>query len=137
MTPIPHLRFARPVSDLARSCRMYCEGLDLQVVDRFEDHEGFDGVMLGRAGAAYHFEFTHARHHPVLPSPTVEDMIVLYVPDEADWQAACARLTAAGFESVGAFNPYWERRGRTFVDHDGYRVVVQQDSWDHDVEPSS
>jgi hypothetical protein len=26
---------------------------------RFEDHAGFDGVMLGEPGAPYHFEFTH------------------------------------------------------------------------------
>src|SRR5574340_77165 len=56
-----HLRLARPVSDLARATDMYCRGLRLRVVGRFENHEGFDGVMLGIAGSGYHFEFTYCR----------------------------------------------------------------------------
>jgi catechol 2,3-dioxygenase-like lactoylglutathione lyase family enzyme len=124
-----HLRIARPVSDLARISDMYCRGLGLHVVDRFENHEGFDGVMLGVAGRDYHFEFTHSRKHPVRPAPTVEDLAVFYFPSEPHWRTACARMLAAGFTQVAAFNPYWERRGRTFEDHDGYRVVLQQESW--------
>ena len=38
-------------------------------------------------------------------------------------------MTAAGFRTVTAFNPYWEVRGKTFEDIDGYRVVVQNAAW--------
>jgi hypothetical protein len=41
-------------------------------------------------------------------------------------------MTAAGFRPVVSFNPYWERRGRTFEDHDGYRVVLQNADWSED-----
>jgi hypothetical protein len=34
-----------------------------------EDHEGFDGVMLGTPGMPHHFEFTLSRTHPVVPCP--------------------------------------------------------------------
>jgi hypothetical protein len=34
-------------------------------------------------------------------------------------------MTEAGFRQVASFNPYWDRRGRTYEDHDGYRVVLQ------------
>ena len=124
-----HLRIARPVSDLARTTDMYCRGLGLRVIGRFEDHEGFDGVMLGVAGAGYHFEFTHCRTHPVLPTPTVEDLAVFYVPFVSEWQAMCDSMLAAGFKEVAAFNPYWEARGRTYEDRDGYRIVLQQAEW--------
>jgi len=124
-----HLRVARPVSDLARSTDLYCRGLGLSVLDRFEDHEGFDGVMLGEPGADYHLELTHCRAARVLPTPTAEDLIVLYVPDLADWRDRCAAARAAGFEPVTSFNPYWEALGRTFRDHDGYRVVLQRARW--------
>ena len=124
-----HLRVARPVTDLARSTRMYCEGLQLDVLGRFENHEGFDGVMLGQRGAAYHFEFTVCRAHPVRPQPTHEDLAVFYVPDEGEWQAACARMLAAGFTQTSSFNPYWDVRGRTFEDPDGYRVVLERAAW--------
>lgn len=124
-----HLRIARPVSDLARTKDMYCRGLGLCVVGSFEDHDGFDGVMLGVAGGAYHFEFTHSRKHPVAPTPTVEDLVVLYLPSEPEWRATCAGMLVAGFRQVPAFNPYWEVRGRTYEDCDGYRVVLQQAEW--------
>ena len=125
----PHLRIARPVSDLSRSRSMYCHGLGLRVVDSFENHEGFDGVMLGLPGASYHFEFTHCRAHPVAPAPTAEDLVVLYLPEPAEWQSACANMLAAGFRQVASFNPYWDLRGRTFEDPDGYRVVLQNAEW--------
>jgi catechol 2,3-dioxygenase-like lactoylglutathione lyase family enzyme len=124
-----HLRIARPVSDLARSVDMYCRGLGYIVLGSFEDHDGFDGVMVGAPGRAYHFEFTCHRMHPVRPTPTVEDLAVVYVPDVDEWQAACARMIAAGFRLVAAFNPYWDTRGRTFEDGDGYRVVLQNAEW--------
>jgi len=125
----PHLRIARPVSDLERTRDMYCQGLGLCVVGRFEDHDGFDGVMLGVPGAGYHFEFTRSRTHPVKPAPTVEDLAVFYIPEEAEWEAACASMLAAGFERVTALNPYWEAAGRTYEDPDGYRIVLQRAAW--------
>jgi hypothetical protein len=108
---------------------MYRRGLGLRVVGTFEDHEGFDGVMLGLAGSGYHFEFTRHRTHPVAPAPTAEDLAVFYVPVEAEWQAACARMLAAGFAQVASFNPYWDARGRTYEDPDAYRVVLQHAGW--------
>ena len=124
-----HLRIARSVKDIERTKDMYCRGLGLRVIGSFENHDGFDGVMLGVAGADYHFEFTHCRTHPVLPRPTVEDLAVFYVPSVSEWQAMCDSMLAAGFTQVTAFNPYWEARGRTFEDCDGYRVVLQQAEW--------
>ena len=108
---------------------MYRRGLGLRVVGSFENHDGFDGVMLGVEGSGYHFEFTYCRSHPVAPAPTVEDLVVLYVPGESDWQAACASMLAAGFRQVASFNPYWDVHGRTYEDFDGYRIVLKQGEW--------
>lgn len=132
---VNHVRVARPVSDLVRAADMYCRGLGLRVIDRFDDHDGFDGVMLGAAGAGYHFEFTHCRTHPVVPTPTVEDLIVFYVPTASEWQAMCDTMLAAGFRQVVAFNPYWDTRGRTFQDDDGYRIVLQRAEWSNGEAP--
>ena len=130
-TSTPHLRIARPVSDLVRAVAMYRSGLGLRVVGTFADHDGFDGVMLGRDGASYHFEFTHCRAHPVVPHPTPEDLVVFYLPDRSEWKAACVSMAAAGFVRVPSFNPYWETSGATFRDLDGYRLVLQHASWNN------
>jgi prolyl oligopeptidase len=44
-------------------------------------------------------------------------------------------MLAAGFKQVSSFNPYWETRGRTFEDPDGYRVVLQQAEWNNVEKP--
>lgn len=120
-----HLRIARPARSPERTAAMYCRGLGMREIGRFEDHEGFDGIMVGASGSGYHFEFTSCRRHPVEPRPTEEDLVVLYLPQRAEWEAACARMLDAGFREVASFNPYWGRHGRTFEDPDGYRTVLQ------------
>ena len=124
-----HLRIARPTDDLAAVVTFYRDGLGLDVLYEFRDHEGFDGVMLGRSGTAYHLEFTSRAGHRVGRAPTSDNLLVFYLPDEREWRAAVARLERAGHRPIESFNPYWDKRGRTFEDPDGYRVVLQNESW--------
>lgn len=124
-----HFRIARPVSDLQRIDAMYRAGLGVVRLGHFDDHEGFDGVMLGVPGESFHFEFTYCRTHPVSPTPTSEDLFVFYLPDRNQWESRCKTMLAAGFVEVPSLNPYWDRDGRTFQDPDGYRVVIQCASW--------
>jgi len=123
------LRVARPTDHLDEVIRFYTDGVGLTRLGSFEDHEGFDGVMLGRPGAPYHLEFTRKRGHLVGRAPTQDQLLVFYLPDERDWRAAIARMAETGYEPVPSFNPYWDRAGRTFEDPDGYRVVFQNAAW--------
>jgi len=126
----PILRVSRASDDPNRLLRFYCDGLGLTVLCRFEDHAGFDGIMLGREGAPYHFEFTKKRGPVIERAPPVDDLLVFYYPDYADWQAAVRRMQSAGFAPVRSSNPYWDREGATFQDPDGYEVVLQNSFWD-------
>ena len=125
----PHLRVARPVRNLARSTEMYCRGLGLTILGSFTNHDGFDGTILGIPNAGYHFEFTYCRAHPVAPAPTAEDLVVLYIPLSSEWRTMCNNMQAAGFRQAVSLNPYWEVRGRTYEDPDGYRTVLEQAEW--------
>ena len=78
----------------------------------------------------YHLEFTHQRGHRVGRAPTQDHLLVLYLPDKAEWLAAVERMESYGYAPVAAYNPYWDQHGRTFEDIDGYRVVLQQAAWD-------
>lgn len=124
-----HLRVARPTDNLPAVVRFYREGLGFEVLSEFADHDGFDGVMLGREGSAYHLEFTRQAGHHVGRAPTTENLLVFYLPDEAEWKAALDRMRHAGYEPVEASNPYWDQNGKTFEDPDGYRVVLQNAAW--------
>lgn len=127
---VPVLRVARPSNDPNGLLRFYCDGLGLTVLCRFEDHAGFDGIMLGREGAPYHFEFTKKRGQVEKRASSDDDLLVFYYPDCADWHAAIRRMQNAGFVPVRSSNPYWDWEGATFEDSDGYRVVLQNASWD-------
>ncbi len=125
----PILRVARPTDDLDALLPFYRDGLGLTVLARFEDHEGFDGIVLGGPGAPWHLEFTRARGHPAGRAPGPDNLLVLYEPDPDAWRTRVERMQAAGFAPVRAFNPWWDRFGATFEDPDGWRVVLYQGGW--------
>lgn len=130
MTTVPVLRVARPTDNLEALLRFYQQGLGLSLLSRFVDHEGFDGIMLGRERAPYHLEFTQARGHVAGRAPSRDNLLVFYLPDPDEWNAAVQRMRDAGFAPVSSFNPYWDREGVTFEDPDGYRVVLQRTAWE-------
>ena len=124
-----HLRVARPSDNLSAVTQFYRDGLGLEVLSKFTEHDGFDGVMLGSKGAAYHLEFTRRAGHRAGRAPTEDNLLIFYLPEEAAWQSAVERLRRLGHEPVKSFNPYWDKNGRTFEDPDGYRVVLQHGAW--------
>lgn len=126
----PVLRVARPTDQLAAVVRFYRDGLGLAVIASFEDHAGFDGVMLGQPHAPYHLEFTTRRGHSAGRAPSQDNLLVLYLPDADEWRRAVERMAAHGYAPVPSYNPYWDVRGRTFEDPDGYRVVLQNAQWE-------
>ena len=121
MTKAPKLRVARPSDDLDALLPFYRDGLGLSLLRRFEDHDGYDGIILGCEGAAYHLEFTRAHGHRAGKAPTQDNLLVLYIPEPAEWRARRGSDACRRFSPVPAFNPYWDRTGLTFEDPDGYR----------------
>src|SRR4051812_42616184 len=92
---IAHLRVARPSDDLVELVKFYRDGLGFDVLSEFKDHDGFDGVMLGRKGTAYHLEFTRNVGHKVGRAPTLDHLLVFYVPDAVEWRLAVVRMESA------------------------------------------
>ena len=129
MNPTPVLRVARSSDNLEALLPFYRDGLGLSVLGHFEDHDGFDGIMLGQPSSPYHLEFTRAHGHTAGRAPTQDNLLVFYLPDADEWKAAVERMRNTGFAPVASFNPYWDRDGVTFEDPDGYRVVLQNAGW--------
>jgi len=123
------LRVARATQRFDEVRQFYVEGLGLDVLAAFEDHAGFDGVILGGPHAPYHLEFTLERGAASAPQPHPESLLVFYLPEAAQWQATVDRLRASGAEPVASHNPYWDRSGLTFEDPDGFRIVLQNAAW--------
>lgn len=119
-----HLRVARPTNNIPSLLPFYRDGLGFEVLLTFAEHEGFDGVLLGHRGSGYHLEFISNAEHDAGRAPTPDNLLVFYLPDSAEYQAAVTRMEEAGFDAVTSFNPYWDRCGKTYEDADGYRVVL-------------
>src|SRR3954451_15225911 len=115
------VRVAHPVRDLDRSAAFYREVLGLPVRGGFTGHDDYSGAFFGLPGGG-ELELTLG---PVEPRPgTDDDLLVLYAATPDDAQRVAAEMAAAGAPTVRAANPYWGRWGRTFLDPDGYAVVV-------------
>jgi catechol 2,3-dioxygenase-like lactoylglutathione lyase family enzyme len=123
------LRVARSTDRLEEVVAFYVDGLGLQKLAAFEDHAGFDGVMLGWPEGPYHLEFTRQHGARSGSTPDPESLLVFYLPEAGAWQAAVDRLRAFGAAPVASHNPYWDLHGLTFEDPDGFRVVLQNAAW--------
>ena len=86
-------------------------------------------VIIGHPFHSYHLEFTHHKDKRVGRSPTQDNLLIFYIPDQQAWADAGGKILRAGFNSVTSCNPYWDVRGSTFEDVDGYRVVLQNSEW--------
>ena len=118
-----HLRVVRPSDDLAANVKFYRDGLGFEVLYEFRDHDGFDAVMLGRKDAAYHLAFVRKAGHKAGRAPSKDNLLVFYLPDADEWRRSVARLEELGHKPVKAFNPYWDKQGKTFEDPDRKSVV--------------
>jgi len=103
----------------------YHEGLGLKQLYRFEDHDGYTGVMLGLPAADYHLEFT--THHDGSPgdAPTRDNLLVFYLSTPAEVDAVVEKLGSMRYGPVEAENPFWPANGGvTIEDPDGWRIVL-------------
>src|SRR5262245_64193241 len=91
-----HLRVARSTDNLTEVVQFYRDGLGFEVLYEFNDHDGFDGIMLGHKGATYHLEFTHKRGHTAGRARTEDNVMVFYLANEADWAPVVLRLAKQG-----------------------------------------
>ncbi|RKE19732.1 VOC family protein [Streptomyces sp. TLI_171] len=128
--PGTHVRLARPSRDLAAAERFWVEGLGLSVLWRTTERVSgeHDLVMVGHPGGSWHFELTRDPERPVEPTPTVDDLFVLYLGAPVDGELV-ERLVAAGGRRVAAHNPYWDEHGVTVQDPDGYLLVLCSRTW--------
>lgn len=125
------IRIARPSLDLAAAERFYVQGLGLSVLFRAAGSAAdgtYDLLMVGPAGGQWHLELTTGTSEVITPSPTPEDLLVVYLTAPVS-EDLVTRAVAHGGTVVPALNPYWDDGGVTITDPDGYRVVLTQRSW--------
>lgn len=118
-------RVARPTNQLDKITNFYQHGLGLEVIRSFQDHNGYEGVILGTPNAPYHLEFTQHKDGRPCPAPTKDNLLVFYIPERSVIQEIVVRLSQMGHFVVPPENPYWKKNGVTLEDPDGWRIVLQ------------
>lgn len=121
---VAQFRIARPTDQLEQIERFYCEGLGLEKLGGFKGHRGYTGIMIGLPDASYHLEFTEHIDGSPCPAPTEDNLLVFYMPNEEQIEAVQSRLANMGYDEVPPENPYWEEKGVTIADPDGWRIVL-------------
>ncbi|MDX5482169.1 MAG: VOC family protein [Hymenobacteraceae bacterium] len=123
--PVVQVRIARPTDKLKEVEKFYCEGIGLKKLGSFEDHKGYDGVMIGLPGFPYHLEFTQHQDGSPCPAPSRDNLLVLYLPNQDRIAQVATRLKNLGYPEVAPENPYWKEKGAVTVeDPDGWRLVL-------------
>lgn len=118
------VRIARPTNRLREIVGFYKEALGFSELGKFDNHEGYDGVMLGVPGQNYHLEFTQHVKKQELPKPTKEHLMVFYFDHVEKYNQANERLKKFGAMVVEPENPYWKGKSETYEDPDGWRFVL-------------
>lgn len=118
------VRIARPTDRFEEVTAFYEKGLGLKKLGEFSGHAGYKGVMLGLPNALYHLEFTSHEDGSPCPAPTKDNLLVFYIPDLHQIKTIANRLTDMGYQEVPPENPYWEEKGVTIEDPDGWRIVL-------------
>jgi catechol 2,3-dioxygenase-like lactoylglutathione lyase family enzyme len=116
-------RIARHTKDLNRIIDFYGRVLGLQVLGDFKDHHNYNGVFLGLPDADWHLEFTVSGTIPV-HYPDNDDLLVFYAKTVDEFNAMKAKFIANRVRPVTPKNPYWSKNGITFIDPDGFRIVI-------------
>jgi len=116
-------RVARHTRNLSAIIDFYTQNLGLEVLGGFENHADYNGVFLGQKGLDWHLEFTVSpevpQHHP-----DEDDLLVFYTQNLEEFNQIKANFDRHKQVAVLAKNPYWELHGLTYLDPDGFRVVV-------------
>jgi len=118
-----HLRVARHTRDLKAMEGFYCRGIGLSVLGRFRDHAGYNGLFIGSGQYDWHLEFTTSEKMPQ-HWPDNDDLLVFYTDNAAMFDTVIRQLALLNAREVKPENPYWAENGKTFLDPDGFRVVI-------------
>ncbi|MDJ0955840.1 MAG: VOC family protein [Arenicellales bacterium] len=125
---VSRIRIAKPTDNWDAVLDFYKNGVGLRQLSSFEDHDGYDGVMLGLPDESVHLEIIRHKNGLAAPAPTRDNLIVFYFSNHDDIEKLSARLNRHGYNPVQPANPYWAGRAVCFEDPDGWGLVLCQNT---------
>lgn len=116
-------RFARHTNNLEQLKAFYINTLGLELLGSFENHDGYDGIFIGKPNENWHLEFTQTSEK-VNHKFDEDDILVFYPKTEAEYFSILEKFTEHNISFVEPKNPYWKENGKMILDPDGYRIMI-------------
>ena len=128
----PKLRLSRQTKDVELLLPFYRDGLGFEVLDRSENVDGMDTVLLGHKDWPYQFEFAQVRGAETAPrAPSSEHYRVSCIEQDELWSKLLESMYQAGVAQVTPPVQYVNGKWPcvAYEDADGYRVVLVHGHW--------
>ena len=95
----------------------------MEVLGAFENHADYNGVFIGKKNQDWHLEFTQSNE---VPSHIFDedDLFVFYLQTQKELNIILKKLKENNIAKVLPKKPYWLKNGETYLDPDGYRIVL-------------
>lgn len=132
MQNCPKLRMSRQTKDVELLLPFYRDGLGFDVLDRSENVDGMDTVLLGHQNWPYQFEFRQVRGAENAPrAPSSEHYRVFCIEQDEQWSKLLESMFQAGVAQVTPPAQYVNGKWPcvAYEDADGYRVVLVHGHW--------
>lgn len=116
-------RFARHTNNLEQIKSFYIDILGFELLGGFENHNGYDGIFIGRANENWHLEFTKSEEI-VHFDFNEDDVLVFYPNSKIEFDLIMNKIQSKNINFIKAKNPYWNENGKMILDPDGYKIVI-------------
>ena len=99
------LRVARHTNDLEKIKVFYLSILEFELLGSFNNHDLYDGILIGNSNLDWHFEFTqsneNAEHHF-----DEDDILVLYPETRKEYNSMINKILYSNTSIITSKNPY-------------------------------
>jgi catechol 2,3-dioxygenase-like lactoylglutathione lyase family enzyme len=116
-------RFARHTNDLEQIKSFYIDVLGFQLLGGFENHNGYDGIFIGKSSENWHLEFTKSEEI-VHFDFNEDDVLVFYPNSKIEFDLIMNKIQSQNIDFIKAKNPYWNENGKMILDPDGYKILI-------------
>ena len=119
-------RYARHTQKIESLIYFYTSVLNFEILGKFENHDGYDGVFLGIKGENLHLEFTQNEEKPQSHFDE-DDALVFYPKTQESYDEILENLKKFEVPLLEPKNPYWRDKGVCFEDCDHYKIIISKE----------
>lgn len=118
-----NFRYARHTNNLEKLKLFYIDFLGLELLGSFENHNGYNGIFIGKPNENWHLEFT--KSDEIANHTFDEDDILIFYPNrKLEFEMILDKLLESKIKFIKSKNPYWNENGKMILDPDGYGVII-------------